>query len=326
MKVSETCYRLVEQGSRFHPLYGARLANHLPMVLIALDRIGVSPNRLEAFYDSYIPKLTLLLGDHNHYKPVDPTQYLGRSDLFLGFLQYFRGQVERAGTEKVLRSWVPVLLPGLAASAFHALIRLGYGIDAAIESEVCFALAYWAAEYQSLGDLGAQTDETMLEIAMRMFPITQHHSFLPGIIVDRLAEVSRLLALQNVNSQPRVISLEMIAHFSIEAFAQKDNFTLLHTVTACHAFRRVLPYVGDQVRGLRYLWQAILVAYLTTKVELEGERKRDVASSMTWSECFEQASLSSNDHVIKLTYTAWEEFQVYGFSPYRLVAGHQNNN
>ena len=56
-------------------------------------------------------------------------------------MNFFQGRIREAGFDAVLHDWVPVLMPGLAASAFHALIRLAYAIDSGIEDEIACALA-----------------------------------------------------------------------------------------------------------------------------------------------------------------------------------------
>ena len=52
-----TLRQLLDQGMRFDAEYGAGLSNHLPMALIALQRLGASEARLEAFATRYACRL-----------------------------------------------------------------------------------------------------------------------------------------------------------------------------------------------------------------------------------------------------------------------------
>lgn len=131
--ISTTCAQLIERGAAYGPLYANGLSNHLPMALIALDRMGASPSRLEAFFAGYAPRLTPRA---QLEPPVDPTGSLGVERNFEGVLTYFRALLAEQGRERVLRTWLPMLLPGVAADAFHSMIRLAYAVDACEESEM----------------------------------------------------------------------------------------------------------------------------------------------------------------------------------------------
>src|SRR5437868_13989689 len=118
MTISVDCERLIAEAEQFHPLYGDRLANHLPMALIALDRMCASPAQMRRFYSHYCTRLRPR-GESG--EPLEPLSNLGNSEAFAGVLLYFRNDVEREGVEFTVRKWLPVLIPGLAASAFHCL-------------------------------------------------------------------------------------------------------------------------------------------------------------------------------------------------------------
>ena len=50
---SETCRRLVAEARTFSAEFAPFMANHLPMLLVALDRMGASPKRLQAYFEWY---------------------------------------------------------------------------------------------------------------------------------------------------------------------------------------------------------------------------------------------------------------------------------
>ncbi|HEY8538857.1 MAG TPA: questin oxidase family protein [Steroidobacteraceae bacterium] len=281
------------------------MANHLPMALIALDRMGATPDRMEEFANRYARRLVRRNIDKHL---LDPATSLGVRNNFEGVLAYFEHRISELGAASVLRQWIPSLLPGVAASAFHALIRLAYGIDASDNSEIATGLAYWVIEYQPLGELCTTTREaTLAEIAAEAGSAVAGHKFVPGIIIDRMVEVAALPAFQRVSVQPTSLSYEQIADFAIGMYGAREDFIFLHLVTACHAFRTLLSYLEGSPDVDRYLWQAVLVGYLSTGLSCEPLSTVRDEKARTWDDCLAAAIESDDDHVIKLVFTAWQE-------------------
>jgi hypothetical protein len=318
--MSDECRALLLQSLGHGPLYGNRLANHLPMALLALDQLGAGPAILRRFAGDYGRKLlpAAVAGSE-----LDPHDYLGSSGDYPRFVRFFEDRIREAGAEAVLHDWVPVLIPGLAASAFHAMIRLAYAIEGGLEDEIARALAYWAGEYASLPMSLDPADASLDEIAERLRARTAHHVFKPGIIIDRMQEIAWHPALAGAAVQPAVPpSLREIACFALQAYGRREDFTLLHIVTGCHAFRIVQAYTNDKAMARRYLWQAALAAWLTVGPAPAG-RKVDTAQDASKPEerdIAARAVLSSDDHVIKLCYSALCEHREYGDPAYLRAA------
>ena len=65
MSVGPNTLRLIEDAHRFGAAYGGGLASHLPMALLALDAMGASDERIEAYalqYGAQLEHLHTLLG------------------------------------------------------------------------------------------------------------------------------------------------------------------------------------------------------------------------------------------------------------------------
>ena len=325
--MSDTCRELLQQSRLYAPLYGNRLANHLPMALLALDRLGAGADILRRFADRYARRL---LPAAAAASALDPHDYLGSAGDYPRFVLFFQDRIREAGMEAVLRDWVPVLMPGLAASAFHGLIRLAYAIEGEMEDEIALALAYWASEYASLPLSLEPAEGSLDEIAERARSQVAGHAFKPGIIIDRMLEIAWHPSLAGVLVQPLAApALRDIAGFALQAYWQREDFTLLHIVTGCHAFRIVQRYANDKALAARYLWQAALAAWLTvvaTGVATElatGSRAAEGGQDgpVPRQEAIAaQAILSSDDHVIKLCYSALCEYREYGHPGYLLAA------
>jgi hypothetical protein len=320
--MSDACRELLLQSRHYAPLYGNRLANHLPMALLALDRLGADADTMRRFADGYARKL---LPAGHATSELDPHDYLGSAGDYPRFVLFFQDRIREAGMEAVLRDWVPVLMPGLAASAFHALIRLAYAIEGGLEDEVALALAYWASEYASLPLSLEPAEGSLDEIAERVRLKVAGHAFKPGIIIDRMLDIAWDPSLAGEPVQPAAApALRDIARFALEAYARREDFTLLHIVTGCHAFRIVQRYANDKALAARYLWQAALAAWLTvvlTAPDAAGsghdgpEPGEEAIAGIEAS-----AILSSDDHVIKLCYSALCEYREYGHPGYLRAA------
>jgi hypothetical protein len=305
--ISPACAQLIECGAAYGPLYANGLSNHLPMALIALDRMGASPARLEAFFARYVPRLTRRA---QPCAPLDPRDAWGVERSFEGVFAYFRALLSGEGKERVLRTWLPLLMPGVATGAFHPMIRLAYAVDAYEEAEMAFGLASWVTEHRSLDGLGAPTRRTLDEIVEPLSRDVAQHGVHANLIVDRMVEVSQLPAVRVAATQPEHLQFADIANFAIKMYAAREDFTVLHTVTGCHAFRLLMPYLDDVANATRHLWHAVMLAYLSTGLTPQRLNLAHTATNLDWPRCLARAVQSDNDHVIKLAYTAWREAAV----------------
>ena len=129
------------------------LANHLPMVLVALHRMGASDERLEAYCHIYHKQNGLVpvpepIGEitRDNWR-----EFLGQREREGDYRTFFAGEVARLGATPAALLYLPELMPGMAASATHAFMRMAYATMTDSDEETGVALAYWAATYLSLG-------------------------------------------------------------------------------------------------------------------------------------------------------------------------------
>jgi len=320
MDDSNTLDLLLEKAGKYHPQYGGGLATHLPMVIIALDRLNAPENKLEHVFDDGIKGLDLI-GGLGNINAVQTIAYnLGDSKSFNRYLKYFRSELSLHGIEVVIKKSLPRLIYGVAASAFHALIRLAYAIEANSQSEVAIALAYWSAEFQSFELSLESSNESLPNILTRLAPIGVNHQFSPGIIVNRMAEIGEVLKGEKCIILPSSITLTKIKRFVLKAFYDKNNFTVLHTVTACHAFSIVMPYLDKVDIALQELWKAILIAYLSTGLEYDDNEVKISEGNVDFPSVINVAVESKDAHVIKLVYTCLYEYMECRNPLYYIVA------
>jgi hypothetical protein len=316
-------------GSEFDRTF----ANHAPMVLTALARIGGSPEQMRRFFDQYrayknlrpfaVP--TQMLGDDDWQTAI------GHRDREPDLRRFFSRQVAKRGIDGALRQFLPVLAPGIAASAFHALMRTAYGVLLENETDIAVALAYWAATYLALPP------------ATGAPPLTDD----PAEVLRRVSRIEALrdltlheLLWQNIRDatateefRPVVDwlvigpdAMERMAGVAIRTFAATQHFAALHVVTGLHWIRLVAPCCERQTLDvmLRVFWQAIAALMpemgfpdLPDDVTVERWRSLDAPD---WAEIHAAAAASFDEHDISLAFSAFEEMTVYGDPLYRIAA------
>jgi hypothetical protein len=163
-------------------------------------------------------------------------------------------------------------------------------------------------------------DGSLGEIAARLHARVVGHVFKPGIIIDKMLEIAWHPALAGPVIQPeRAPALRDIAGFALEAYLRHEDFTLLHMVTGCHAFRLIEGYASDRALARRYLWQAAVAAYLTVSSQVSAMEEA-TGCALGTDAIARLATRASDDHVIKLCYSALCEYRQYGNSGYLRAA------
>jgi hypothetical protein len=313
------------------------LANHLPMVLVALHRMGASDERLEAYCHIYHRQNGLVPVP----EPIDRITrdnwrgFLGQREREGDYRAFFAGEAARLGATATALLYLPELIPGLAASATHALMRMAYATMTDSDEETGVALGYWAATYLSLGasqGLAPSTDDPGEVLAFMSGPASFRHveperdllwHFMRAVseksefapVVDRLAV--------GPGTHDRV------ARCSLALYAATLDFCALHAVTGTHWLRLITPRTPDAATPLRYFWQAI--ASLVPKIgspnlpsadELEAWRRMSLPD---WPEIYREAVARDDEHDLSLTFSAGEEFKHYGDRLYQYAAAKRLN-
>jgi hypothetical protein len=313
------------------------LANHLPMVLVALHRMGASDERLEAYCQIYHRQ--------NQLVPVPPRiseitrctwcDFLGQREREGDYGAFFAGEVARLGASEAAILYLPKLMPGMAASALHAFMRMAYATLTTSDEETSVALGYWAATYLSLGASQGRaptTDEPAKVLAFMHGPpafrevATERDllwHFMRAIsLKPEFAPVVDLLAV-------RPETYDQVARCSLALYAGTLDFCALHAVTGTHWLRLIAPRTPDRATPLRYFWQAI--ASLVPKIgfpampsedQLEMWRRMPLPD---WPEIYREAIAHDDEHDLSLTFSAGEEFKRYGDPLYRYAAAKRLN-
>ena len=308
------------------------LANHLPMVLVALHRMGASDERLEEYCRVYHKA--------NGLVPVpDPVGEINRDNWrkFLGergregdYRRFFAGEVARLGADEAAIIYLPQLFPGFAASALHACMRMAYATVTDSDEETGVALGYWAATFLPLGSASGAppgTDDPAEVLAYMYGAETFRHveterdllwHFMRAVAdKPEFAPVVDMLAI-GPDTHARV------ARVSLALYAATGDFAALHALTGAHWLRMMWPRTPDRATPLRYFWQSI--ASLAPKIGFPKLPSADELDEMRrmrlpdWPEIFREAVRRDDEHDLSLPFSAGEEFKHTGDPLYRYAA------
>ncbi|MDR3473119.1 MAG: questin oxidase family protein [Devosia sp.] len=309
------------------------LANHLPMVLEAMARLGASSTRLAEYARTY----TL-----EHRVPFPPPgvgpiragnwqQHLGNRSREADYRAFFAGEVALLGADAAIRHYMPVLANGVAASATHGLMRLGYASLRADDVEVGIALGYWAATYLALplpADNGRSGRREPLELVVAMRPIeafrhVEPNSHLLWRWIEAMGSLPEFQALLGqVRADPGL--LEDMRRASLALYAATMSFEALHALTGCHWLRLVSPHVDEPAMLAARFWEVVMALYAKIGMpELPSAEQLDVwrhSPVPPDAEIAAAAVASDDEHDHSLVFSALEEFKVYGDPLYRVVA------
>lgn len=304
---------LLDDELAFDATTGTRLSNHLPMALVALDRLGADGDRLTEFARRYVRRL-VPVPDGEAIATFDEWRAArGGRDVYGPARSYLEAQLASHGLDEVVRRHVVHLVDGLSGAAFHGIIRLAYALESTSDARVAAGLAYLTQVHQPLGACG------------RADPVTDD----PVVALRRVADLEGLRAASaagNIGERMRAVAQRdefrdvvdwlavtedtpaRLVDAATALYAQTDDFTALHGLTGSHAIGVVARFVDDGAALCAWWFQALAAAYVTIGAPRLADPTAAVRpwleSPDTWDEIASSATASDDEHVIKLVYTA----------------------
>jgi hypothetical protein len=272
------------------------------MATLALAGLGASSAEIERHARAYERRLER---QHTGFPAIDGRSYhaaLGTLAAYPAFVDYFDREIAHHGAAEALRRHLPELASGWVRDAYHALIRLGYGIEFDAPSEIAAGLAYLAAigpdeRLASAARSGATHPEPLAAVRAR-----PDASFVRGGFSERYDAVMKTSAV--AESMPVLTdALRRVAHASIRVFEATHGFFALHLVTASHAMRVCAPYIGPSADGLS--WAGLLAGY--SCIGAPAPRKDAAVPRCAAPD----VALRDNEHLIKLAYSAQSQAKAF---------------
>jgi hypothetical protein len=298
----------------------SQLTNHLPMALHALCELGASPLKLHEFATRYLSRFESMELPPAAEPVTDWHALRGQDRAYPRLLATFRQALASSGRDAVLRDALPALLPGVAAAAFHGVIRTAHAIEAGHGDELAQAMAYWAWRWQALGAPpagDALAFEGWASALVEQSPAWTHDAPLISLRMAAATSSAPYLALAGRLSFDESL-WPRLAAFAAHRYAETGSFTVLHMVTGLRALRVVLPWVADFAALAPGLVHALTAAYLAAKVP--AGLRLPVPPERGWIEVVARAIDSDDDHVVKIVHACRAFAALDGDDPYLQAA------
>ena len=321
-------HELLDANLQLPPEYQAHLTNHLSMALHSLHCLGASAPRLREFYAVYARRFQGQSQPdvaRESFLPVSDWRRLrGQPGAYPSLLAYFNELVARSGLENTLYAVLPDLMPGVAAAAFHGLIRTAHAVQAAHAGELAAALAYWAWRWQPLA--APPIAEPLIQFddwAKRLIEQAPEWHSEGQLISIRMNEASQsdiYLALAGALMPSATIETRIadLAALAVDRYVLKPNFTVLHMITGLRALRTLLPWLQDSETLQAIVVHCFVAAYLAARATPSAPAI--IPKTKSWSEVINVALASDDEHLIKLVHACHDEAARYGEGQYLLAA------
>jgi hypothetical protein len=321
----DALHRLQGKGPEYQDLF----ANHGPMAAEALTQLGFD-STVAGWVDNYRLKLSDAPPTSGLMTAATWRAHLGDIRVLGDWIQVFRRELEETHWQDVLATWWPRLLPGLAASATHGVIRTAHGIrqlacegpepDPALLDELAQGLGYWAARYQSLpGNPGLVGDEDAVAAIRDLPRLSPDEPSVGDGIAGRLGSLVRLPGLPSALDRwaPTAdldLALDDLIGAAARILAARDDapIAFCHAVTAPAAVRMALPSLPERLHRptVAVTWQVvagIVSAYASPRSEDEQHRVETDPQPLL-DDLPSRAAEHGDEHVIKLTEAVLREY------------------
>jgi hypothetical protein len=232
--------------------------------------------------------------------------------------EFFLREMTEQAWPAVLATWWPRLLPGLAASATHGVIRTGHAVHALRSgatpqriNELGHALAYWAARWQPVPTVeptGDREPDQAVDALPRVVRQEGGINARLGQLVDVPGWSTALAALRPALGRSeiavRLAGVVAAATLAYARYERRGNIMLIHAATAPNAVLRTLPALPVLLwePSLHAAWAAsaaIIAAYAQPQ-----PAPPEPAESADEDEVFARAVAHGDEHVVKFADTA----------------------
>lgn len=329
--LDETLVRLHRCG----PEFDGRLSNHAPMVVEALVRHG-RVDDVEGWVGRYESRLDALPRPSSRIGPSAWREALGDPSRLGDWTAFFDDELRDAAWNDILVRWWPRLLPGLAASATHSVIRLGHCVQALRTAgpsqprldELAQTLGYWAARWLPVASDPTPGGSWGVATALGRVPALGGPDAAFPDRLEALATDPRWpdaaggadLATGPDAVEQLLRDLVTAATLHYRTHGAGEPIMLVHAATAPNAVLRVLPSLPRDLwpSSLRAAWTATAAVTMIYNPTHETPAPEDLPERGDPQDVFDEAVAHGDEHVIKLADTAVD---VHAWSSDRRVLG-----
>jgi hypothetical protein len=237
-------------------------SDHGPMACLAMHGLGINWSRIEEFANRYSERLVAATPAQESIGSDHWENHIGHRKSYLALVEFFESEIIRDGWETVVGRYLPRLISGWVQDAFHPLIRLGYGIEFNVVSEIAAGLAYLVitGDDPQLASIATRAPVKSASYGyLKSLQSMRDPAFAQGSFNSRYRRIGDSAAVHPAGGDPNMMMRE-VSRECLEVFNATHDFFALHLVTGSHAFLVCAPWAG---LGWEPLYSAgIAVAYL----------------------------------------------------------------
>jgi hypothetical protein len=322
------------------PEFGGGLSNHGPMAseaIAAMER----PDAILKWASRYAARLESHPSPSARIPEADWREALGKEKRVGDWIAFFDESLKEAPWRVVLDKWVARLAPGIAAAAFHGVLRTAHAARALGDREnsirireLAEGLGYWAATYQPLpGSPDGPHDALPSRAIQSVTRLPMERRKVGGFLTDGIAALATFEPFNDVVAKVDT-SGDLSAFLSdlTETFARAylKNATgiggvivFIHCVTGSRAVRNLAPYIdGATARAAaRYAWQAAAGLYAAFANAAPSLDESPVLQFGV-DELIDRAIAHGDEHAIKFTEACIHEYALNPQPVYLAAAAH----
>jgi len=314
---------LLDCAQAFAPEYRGTLSNHLPMALVALDALGADAARMESFFAAVVTKLDPAPTPARACD--DWTAKRGDRSAFPTLRAHFVQAIATQGRDAVLRQSLPSLVDGIAAGAFHGLLRTASAVVAGHDDELASGLAHWASwhlpltQFVAAQPAAAASGDVATWLADLMTRADGWRSN-AAMITPRMQAFAQTAAFRD--GADRLVvhdgTLRELAAQALAIYRRTRNFTVLHLITSAHALRLITPSLDEPLGAVRHYAHAYSAGVAASGVDMNAPLI--AVNVLPWPDVLRAGIASNDEHVIKLVYACREEWLATGDTNYQRAA------
>jgi hypothetical protein len=276
------------------PEFGGGLSDHGPMAADAIVRLGARWE-VSAWTCRYAERL----------EPASAET--------LALRERIRSRIEASSWQAVVADMTPLLLPGVLAGAFHAVIRVAHAMrmvgarDTDLRrAELAAGLAYWVQARLPLGDrprVDGRNDPRVLMEQLPAPPTKGEHWLIGELAAAAASAPGFAAAIDEVELPEEPISaLHALSELGRDLFLAQPHAPIayVHAVTGPQAVAALVPLLDrtSAQEAVGFTWQAMCAvhaAYRRPPVD-----PGTPGTVPTWAELVRRVVADGDEHGIKL--------------------------
>ena len=151
-----------------HIEFNGHLTNHNKHAVIALERLGATEQRIQAYYEGYaqctpygfgleLPRKSKYVITLDNWQ-----QFLGKRTSYSSYYDFFDAEERRLGKKLFLEQYISLLIDGWASALTHAAIHLGWALDIGNRCMMIEGVSYLAFSFISCHPERTQVRNSMM--------------------------------------------------------------------------------------------------------------------------------------------------------------------